>query len=184
VIGRLFRAAIVCLASAWVVDAWLARRNGAVPPIESLVVIDAPIDRVWQELADIEGQPRWMREMKAVRLLSAPPVGVGTRGIATVRILGVSVTDPVEVTGFEPPRRFAIRHEGTFTGGGVITLEPGADGTTTIVRWDETLIAPALPHVWAILSAPVIRHIFAADLRDLRTLIESDASTGTDRPGR
>ena len=79
----------------------------------------------------------------------------------------------MEVTGFEPPVRFAIRHDGTFTGGGVITLEPGADGTTTIVRWDETLIAPLLPHVWARLAAPVLGGIFQADLLRLRDLVEA-----------
>ena len=28
-------------------------------PIESMIVIDAPIERVWAAVADIEGQPRW-----------------------------------------------------------------------------------------------------------------------------
>ena len=31
-----------------------------------MIVIDAPIERVWAELADIEGQPRWMHDMKSV----------------------------------------------------------------------------------------------------------------------
>ena len=80
-------------------------------------------------------------------------------------------------------RRFAIRHEGTFTGGGVITLEPGADGTTTIVRWDETLVAPVLPHLGAVVAAPVFGAIFQADLVRLRDLVESGAARlrATDR---
>ena len=49
--------------------------QGADPePIESMIVIDAPIERVWADVADIEGQPRWMHEMKAVRL-TAPGAG-------------------------------------------------------------------------------------------------------------
>ncbi len=76
-----------------------------------------------------------------------------------------------------PPSRFAIRHEGTFTGGGLITLEPGADGTTTIVRWDETLIAPLFPHLWAVASAPVLGAIFQADLLRLRDIVEAGAVT-------
>ena len=58
---------------------------------------------------------------------------------------------------FEPPTRFAIRHEGLFSGDGVITLEPGADGTTTIVRWDETLVPPFLPELGALAPGPVLR---------------------------
>ena len=56
-------------------DRVLRRADGDAPPapIPSLIVIDAPIERVWAELADIEGQPRWMVEMKSVRLLTPPP---------------------------------------------------------------------------------------------------------------
>jgi uncharacterized membrane protein len=140
-----------------------------------LEVIDAPIDRTWAVLADIPLQPRWMREMKSVRLTTPGPVGERTRGEATVRVFGISVTDPVEVVEFRPPTRFAIRHEGLVTGGGLITLEPGADGTTTIVRWEETLIPPVLPHLGAALVAPVLRGIFQADLHRLRGLVEDGA---------
>jgi uncharacterized membrane protein len=172
---------MVGLVLARLADAWLARRNGgSPPPIESLVVIDAPVDRVWAELSDIDRQPRWMREMTSVRRLTDGPTDVGTRAEATVSILGIRVNDPVEVTEFTPPRRFAIRHDGTFSGSGVMTLEPGADGSTTIVRWDETLIAPVLPQVWAVLAAPELRRIFGEDLRHLRDLVED--SPTTDRP--
>jgi uncharacterized protein YndB with AHSA1/START domain len=159
------------------VDYVLRRRAGGGPPdpIRSMIVIDAPIERVWAVVADIENQPRWMLEMKAVRLITPPPIGVGTRGEATVRVLGVTVTDPVTVTEFDPPTRFAVRHEGSFTGSGVITLEPGADGTTTIVRWDETLIGPAFPYVGSLVQAPILGAIFQADLERLRDLVESDA---------
>jgi len=150
--------------------------SGLPTPIDSLIVIDAPIDRVWAEVADVEGQPRWMREMKSVRVLTPGPIRVGTRAEATVRIMGIAVTDPVEITEFAPPTRFAIRHQGTFTGSGVITLEAGADGTTTIVRWSETLVPPVLPHLGARLQAPVLGAIFQADLERLRTIVESGAA--------
>ena len=80
------------------------------------------------------------------------------------------------MTAFEPPTRFAIRHEGLFTGGGLITLEPGADGTTTIVRWDETLVPPLLPELGALLQAPVLRPIFQADLHRLKRLVETGSA--------
>lgn len=178
-IRAVVRLAAAGLVVGWILDRVLRRRAAGAPPppFESLAVIDAPIERVWTELADIEGQPRWMHEMKSVRVLTPPPVGVGTRGEATVRIFGLSTTDPVEVTAFEPPRRFAIRHEGAFTGGGLITLEPGADGTTTVVRWEETLIAPVLPYAWAMLAAPVMSRIFQDDLLRFRDLVEAAGSS-------
>lgn len=167
------RLTLVGLAGAWLADRALGRRaaGGLPAPLSSLAVVDAPIERVWELVADIPAQPDWMHEMKSVRLTTPPPTGVGTRGEATVRIFGISVTDPVEVTAFEPPVRFEIRHEGTFTGHGSITLEPGADGSTTIVRWDETLVAPILPHLGAVVMAPILSSIFQADLLRFRDLV-------------
>lgn len=165
---------------AWLVDRWLAtRRGGDAPrPLRMLVVVDAPISETWGVVADIPLQPEWMHEMKRVRLTTPGPTGVGTRGEATVRIAGISVTDPVEVTAFEPPTRFAIRHEGRFTGHGLITLEAGAEGTTTIVRWDETLVPPLFPELGALVLAPVLRSVFQADLHRLKQLVETGSADG------
>jgi len=173
-LGLLGLIGLVGLVVAAVVDRVLARRSAGRPPepVHSLIVIDAPIERVWIELADIEGQPRWMREMKAVRLSTPPPPGVGTVGEADVRIFGISVTDPVTITEWEPPHRFAIAHEGLFSGGGVIELTPGADRTTTIVRWQETLIPPVLPWFGGLLQRPILEQIFQGDLERFRDLVE------------
>jgi uncharacterized membrane protein len=167
--------AIVAAVKALILDRLLAmRRGGRQPePLRMLVVVDAPIEAAWRVLVDIPLQPLWMHEMKEVRLTTPGPVRVGTRGEATVRIFGVSVTDPVEVVELEPPTRFAIRHEGLFNGGGVITLQAGADDTTTIVRWEETLIPPLLPDLGAMLQGPVLREIFQADLHRFRQLVET-----------
>jgi uncharacterized protein YndB with AHSA1/START domain len=147
---------------------------GADPePIESMIVIDAPIERVWEVVADIEGQPRWMAEMKAVRLATPGPVRIGTTGEADVRMLGVTVSDPIIVTEFEPPHRFAIGHEGSFKGHGLITLEAGADATTTIVRWQETLIPPVLSHLAALAMTPTLTATFQGDLGRLKELVET-----------
>jgi uncharacterized protein YndB with AHSA1/START domain len=175
VIRGAIRLALVGAGISYALDRILKdQANGAEPePIQSMIVIDAPIERVWEAVADIEGQPRWMTDMKAVRLGSTEPVGVGTTGVADVRILGMNVADPVTVTEFEPPHRFAIRHEGTFKGHGVITLEEGADGTTTIVRWEEMLIPPVLPHLAALAMTPTLAGVFQADLVRLKELVEA-----------
>ena len=173
-IGRLLRLGAVAAGTATVADRWLASRAGgtAPRPIESIVVIDAALDRVWDVVTKIEDQPRWMHEMKAVRLLTPPPVGLGTRAEADIRVLGIAVTDPVTITAWEPPRVFSIRHDGTFGGEATIALEPGADGTTTIVRWSENPIPPVLPHLGSLVQRPILAAIFQEDLHRLRRLVE------------
>jgi uncharacterized membrane protein len=183
-IVSLVRLASTLAALATAVDSMLrAQRRGAPPePHRTLVVIDAPIDRVWAIAADIERQPVWMRDMRRVTLLTDGPVGVGSRALSTVRMLGIAVTDPVTITEWQPPTRFAIRHEGRWSGGGVITLEAGVDGTTTVVRWEETLRAPILPDLAAALQAPIFRAVFQADLVRLKRLVETGDASGPESP--
>jgi uncharacterized protein YndB with AHSA1/START domain len=175
---RLLVLAAVTGPGLWLLNRCLVSRRGSRPPeaLGMLVVVDAPPEETWAVISDIPLQPEWMHEMKEVRLTTPGPVRVGTRGEATVRIAGISVTDPVEVTAFEPPALFAIRHEGLFKGGGLITLQAGAGGTTTIVRWEETLVPPLLPALGALVMAPVLRSIFQADLQRLKRLVETGSA--------
>jgi uncharacterized protein YndB with AHSA1/START domain len=169
-------AILAAKAFAW--DRILARRRGMAPPapLRMLVVIDAPIETVWRVVADVPLQVEWMSEMRSLTMTPPGPVRAGTRGVASLRIFGVPMNDPVEVVEVEAPRRYAVRHEGLFKGGGLITLEPGADGSTTIVRWEETLVPPLLPELGALLQAPILRWIFQEDLNRLRRLVETGSA--------
>ena len=169
------RLAIVGAGISYALDKILTEQAKGEPPdpIRSMIVIDAPIERVWALLADIERQPEWMTEMKSVRILTDGPIGVGTTCEAEVRILGITVTDPVTITEFDPPMRYAISHDGTFKGSGVITLESGADLTTTILRWEEQLSPPVLPHLGALVMTPALGAIFQADLVRFKELVET-----------
>jgi uncharacterized protein YndB with AHSA1/START domain len=176
VIRRVVRLALFGAAAGWIVDRWLADRStgGSPAPIETSVIIDAPIEEVWRVLVDLEAQPRWMRDLKTVRIRGSGKdrLGVGSRADGDVRIFGVQVLDPITITAFEPPRHFGIRHESRFKGSGDIRLDPGVDGTTTIVRWSEVIVPPHLPHLGGWLLAPVLRRVFQADLERLRDVVE------------
>ncbi len=179
-IGFFVRLAAAAGMVVWLTDRRLRDRAARAPqtPIRTTVEIDASIERVWAVLADIERQPEWMHDLKSVRLTTPPPVGLGTRGIGRVQIFGIGLEDPVEVTTFDAPTHFAIRHEGLVTGGGDIRLEATPGGATR-VTWDETLVPPVLPHLGAVAFAIVFRPIFQADLDRLAGLVEADPP----RPG-
>ena len=172
------------VATAVVADQAIAAvRRSPVRPIHVGVQIAAPLEAVWAVVSDIPRQPEWMREMKSVRILSDGPVARGTMAEATVRIFGIAVTDPVEITEWHPPSRFAIRHQGLFRGSGRLTLRegvPAAEGIppTTIVAWREILVPPALAHLGSLLGWPILRWIFQDDLYRLRDLIEDGPEAG------
>ncbi|MDP9484140.1 MAG: SRPBCC family protein [Chloroflexota bacterium] len=185
-IRRFVAATVGGLAGAVVLDRWLGGLtldDDGRPirvPIRSRIEIDAPIGAVWARLADIASQPEWMTEMKTVRLTTPGPIGVGTRAEADVRILGITVLDPIEIVEFNPPHRFAIRHDGRFKGDGLVTLDTLDGGRRTRVDWAETLIPPILPNLGSMVQGPVLQRVFQADLGRLKTLVETDQ--GADAP--
>jgi hypothetical protein len=152
--------------------AWLMRGGAGPMRIRSAVHAAAPADAVWERVSDIPSQPRWMHDLKDVRILSPGPVGVGTRMEGHVRILGIPAPDPVVITAWDPPRRYAIRHLGPFKGRGEIVVKAERDGTS-VVTWEETLVAPILPNIAALVLRPVLERVFRADLDRLRRLVES-----------
>lgn len=144
--------------------------------------IEAPREAVWDVLADIPGQPRWMRDLKSVRLTTPGPVGVGTRAVGRVRMFGLTADDPIEIDVFEPGRHFGLIHHGLFAGRGDIRLREA--GGATIVTWREALapdparlgLPAGLARLWRLLDpafALVLEVVFRADLRRLRQLVET-----------
>jgi uncharacterized protein YndB with AHSA1/START domain len=67
------------------------------PPVEidMSVRIDAPPEVVWGYLVDWENLDQWMIEGKGFKVTSPHREGVGVTAEATIRIAGISTTDPV-----------------------------------------------------------------------------------------
>ena len=123
------------------------------PEIRMSITINAPIARVWEIAADVQRQPEWMHEMKRVEMITPGAIRVGSRGRATVRIFGISTTDDVVITRLEPPHAFGIRHEGRFTGEGLLLFSATPEGGHAD-QLDGVLAATALRNNRRIRAAP------------------------------
>jgi uncharacterized protein YndB with AHSA1/START domain len=134
--------------------------------------IRRPPEAVWPWLVDWEELPRWMREMRAVRVIGTRREGVGVEAVATVRIGFLSTTDPIVVTRWEPPAVLEIEHLGWVRGAGYMELSPTEEGTHLF--WRESLVPP-----WGILGRlgmaayrRILWRTFARDLERLRDLVD------------
>ena len=146
------------------------------PEINLTITIAAPRDTVWAYASDIARQPEWMHEMKRVEMLTPPPVRPGSRGRATVRIFGISTTDDVVITQFDPPSTFAIRHEGTFVGEGLLQFTE-IDATRTRIDWMEYLRPPLFANIGGFVQRPILGGIFRSDLGHLKRILEEDLTS-------
>lgn len=119
--------------------------------IELEIEIHAPQTKVWNAIADWEGQSDWMLQTKVIRT-SQQAEGVGVeieaftgpfyRLFPKYTFLGLH--DLMRVTRWEPPHECEVLHYGKVLKGlGLFSLR-ALDAQTTLFHWEEEILAPKL----------------------------------------
>jgi len=128
------------------------------------VVVAAPIDEVWDDLARLENHADWMRDAEAIEFLTEQRSGVGTRIRVPTRVGPLTTVDHMEFTAWDPPHRMAIDHQGKFSGDGEISLRSTLNGT--VVTWRENVTFPITfgGRLGEVAAAPVLRWIWKTNL--------------------
>lgn len=116
-----------------------------------------------------------MLDADRVEVVSAHREGVGVRLAVRTRILGLpAFTEPMEVIGWEPPRRLVLRHGALIVGEGTWTLTPDPGRTRFVWTEDVRLRVPVVGEAAARLYAPVLRRLMRRAAAGLRgTVIAS-----------
>jgi carbon monoxide dehydrogenase subunit G len=137
--------------------------------VEREIVLPTTPDEAWRILVDWERQADWMLDADRVEVVSETRVGVGVRLAVKTRLFGVPVfTEPMEVTGWDPPRRLEIRHGSLVSGTGVWMLVPVAGGTRFHWSEDVRLHVPLVGELAARLYRPLARTLMGRAQRSLR----------------
>lgn len=141
------------------------------PAVEVRTFIPAPPEAVWETIADLEGQARWMSDVVELQVTSSERQGVGVTMAIASRFLFRTVREVATVTTWEPPRRLAVRHAGDFSGVGIFTLEPAPNGTVFV--WREEIRPPFGPFGLALfpLLKPWLTRLFARNSDRLRDVV-------------
>jgi uncharacterized protein YndB with AHSA1/START domain len=109
--------------------------------IEMTLVIKAPIEKVWQALAQWESQGEWMLLTK-VEVTSEIREGVGTSIAAFTGIGKVGLMDHMKVTAWQPPNICDVVHTGRIIKGTGRFELTQIDDFTTRFDWSEEILAP------------------------------------------
>jgi uncharacterized protein YndB with AHSA1/START domain len=75
--------------------------------IEGEIVINRPVEDVFDFVADERNEPRYNPQMRRAEQISDGPIGIGTRFRAELVNMGRTVEMVIEFTGFDRPRRLA-----------------------------------------------------------------------------
>jgi carbon monoxide dehydrogenase subunit G len=99
---------------------------------ESSIDINAPVEKVWALIDELEEWPRWMPSIRRIERISQGPLTVGSQLSVTAEVSGLTVTLVMTIIEFVPERNVVM--EGKALGTKLTrfyTLEP-VNGKTKV----------------------------------------------------
>jgi uncharacterized protein YndB with AHSA1/START domain len=115
------------------------------------IVINAPIDKVFENFTDPEKQLEWFVEHHELRDYS-PPLGKGTTYKIVSKLMGREAILQQEVIEYSPPNRLVLRYTGVGSGETHYICEEVEGGTKLLLRFDADMSG-----LMAKIMAPLIR---------------------------
>src|SRR5262245_28610180 len=129
---------------------------------EASVEINAPRERVWQALSDLQGWPRWNEDVDSTAYLTDQHEGVNTK----VRFDGKLLTAYETVTNWEPYNRidFSVSLKPDLTMDHVMryVMSPQFDRTQVRIEEEYRMRGGYLGHAFAMLVFDRMRETFRA----------------------
>jgi uncharacterized protein YndB with AHSA1/START domain len=144
-----------------------------VPRIKIEVCIRAPLQLVWEMVADIRTHTEWMVDAESITVTSDCSSGVGTTFDCVTKIGPFRTIDHMEITEWIEERVMGVAHRGLVSGSGRFTLQKAGPSDTNF-SWEETLTFPWWigGRLTSIGSTPVLKAIWRGNLRRLSRLVE------------
>ena len=140
----------------------------------SEVVIDRPMDVVFDYISHLDNDPLWCPEVKRVTSLNADPPGVGKTYEMMARPIPQNQEGGYEITRFDPPTSMELRlWQGTSEGTTTYQLDEVDDGTRLVYETNVNLSGIAKPF------EPVVGWLTTRSrgprmLANLKAILESD----------
>jgi uncharacterized protein YndB with AHSA1/START domain len=129
-------------------------------------LLDAPIEQVWQAIADYQHLPTWWPSVtRIVQLEPGAADGVGSKWQMTWKTpLSYTLTFDSQITQIEPPTLLAITATGDVEGTGRWELSTAAEGTLVHYYWTVST-TKAWMNALALLIRPVMEWNHDATMR-------------------
>ena len=139
------------------------------------VRIVAPLDKVFDTVADSRNEPSFNAAMTEVELLTPEPIGLGTRFHARMGRAGMDMF--VELTQFDPPHRLgSLTTSAMMETSGTLTFTSEEDATLMVWDWQVH------PKGWFRMLGPLVGPLGRRMERKIWTALKRklEASDSTD----
>ena len=135
-----------------------------------------PHGEAWRRLLAWEDQITWIEDAVSVRVLTSHRRGVGVIVAVRTRVLGVPMlTDRLEVTMWDPPRRLVMAHRSLVRGVGEWLLQPFGDGTRFIWTEELALPVPIIGELVLLSYRPFMHRLMRRSLSNLERTVHRQA---------
>ena len=135
-----------------------------------------PPQEEWRRVLAWEEQVAWMKDADSIRVLTSHREGVGVVVAVRTRVLGVPLlTDHLEVTLWDPPRRLVMAHRGLVRGVGEWLVEPAGRGARFTWTEELGLPVPVLGELALLAYRPLMRRLMRRSLSNLERLLRERA---------
>ena len=144
--------------------------------VSAQIELGLPPAEAWRRLLAWEDQITWIEDAVSVRVLTSHRGGVGVIVAVRTRVLGVPVlTDRLEVTVWDPPRRLVMAHRGLVRGVGEWLLQPVGGGTRFTWTEDLALPIPILGELLLLMYRPFMHRLMRSSLSNLKRMVHQQA---------
>ena len=109
--------------------------------IETSIIINKPLDTVWQEVKVMENHVNWMEDAVKIDILSENNSGIDTKMNVLTKVGPIKLTVIITVTEWKEKESIGVIHEGIVTGEGIFYLK-ALNEYQTEFKWEETLKFP------------------------------------------
>lgn len=144
--------------------------------VSAQIELALPPGEVWRRLLAWEDQITWIEDAVSVRVLTSHRRGVGVIVAVRTRVLGAPLlTDRLEVTVWDPPRRLVMAHRSLVRGIGEWLLQPV--GGSSRFTWTEELALPVpiLGELLLLSYRPFIHRLMRRSLSNLERMAHHQA---------
>jgi Polyketide cyclase / dehydrase and lipid transport len=144
--------------------------------ISAQVELALPPGEAWRRLLAWEDQITWIEDAVSVRVLTSYRRGVGVVVAVRTRVLGIPLlTDRLEVTVWDPPRRLVMAHRSLVRGVGEWFLQRVGGGTRFTWTEELALPVPILGELIMVAYRPFMHRLMRRSLSNLERTVQHQA---------